>query len=369
MEYKGALPSQLIQKLLSGGFIEGAIMENVRPASIDLTVENEGYRVDGAFLPSNEERVEMALKRAGAIPHACGATLEKGCCYVFRLKESIVELPTGVYGYSNPKSSSGRLDIHVRLLADRVAGYDSIPNGYSGPLWMMISPKKFSVILREGITLLQLRFFNQDTRFDELRLRLNFEADGGFLMNGEGQMIRYKDQAYSHHDGSIVLTLGLCYEMPGFEAIETGVPIDLSLVNHYDPEEFFRPITVKRNSIALAVNAFYILSTREYVRVPRNLSCEMVPMDARNGELRSHYAGFIDPGWGIGIDGSGKGRPLTLEVRSFDSSLIIQNGQPIADIRFERMIEEPHAHYDQMSPHYGDQNGPKLGKHFKPWTK
>lgn len=367
MKYGGALPRQHLLEMRNG-FLDNTQEVNFRPGSMDLTLTDEIYRVSGAFLPSCEETVFQALERVGKKRVLEGTVLEPGSCYVCKLDEEIIRLPDEVYGYANPKSSSGRLDVHVRLLADRVSRYDAIPHGYSGPLWMLIAPKTFPVIVQAGVTLDQVRFFTQDTRLDQLRLQLAFEQNGGFLCHSNGEMIRYHEIRHSDRDGSLILTLGLLdFEHPGFEAIASGEPIDLSKAKYYDPEYFFRPVKVSRQSLALAANKFYILSTKEFVRVPAKFACEMAPMDERSGELRSHYAGFIDPGWGIGEDGNAKGRPLTLEVRSFDNGIIIQDGQPIAKVKYERMIEGPHEHYDQMSPNYGKQSGPQLSKHFKPW--
>lgn len=367
MKYGGALPSQLIKELVVGNFVVGTEEKNIRPGSLDPSLTLEGYRVKGAFLPSFEETVEQALVRVGAVPIKENSILEKGSCYVFRLRETINGLPDGVYGYCNPKSSSGRIDIHVRILVDKVSRYDYIPKTYSGPLWIMIVPKTFPVVLYDGVTLNQIRFCNQDTRLDELRLELAFKNKGGLIFNQFGTMLQYEDIVHTDNDGSILLTLGLDFNIRGFEAIETKEPIELARIDYYDPEYFFRPITLFNDSLVLRDNAFYILSTKEFVRVPDDMACEMRPMDERSGDLRSHYAGFIDPGWGVGENGEGKGRSLTLEVRSFDNGLIVCHGQPIAKIRFEKMLEVPTQHYDQMSPTYGRQFGPKLGKYFKKW--
>jgi dCTP deaminase len=367
MKYGGALPSQLIKELITGSFITGTKEENVRPGSLDPSLTLEGYRVKGAFLPGCEETVEQAITRVGGVLLKENSILEKGSCYVFRLATRINRLPDGMYGYCNPKSSSGRIDIHVRLLADKVSRYDYIPEKYFGPLWIMIVPKTFPVIIYDGVTLNQIRFCNQDTRFDELRLELAFKNKGGLIFSQFGAMSEYGDIVHSDKDGSILLTLGLNFPIPGFEAIETREPIELSRTDYYDSESFFRPITLSDHSLVLRDNAFYILSTGEFIRVPEDLACEMRPMDERSGDLRSHYAGFVDPGWGMGADNDGHGRPLTLEVRSFDNGLIICHGQPISKIRFERMLEVPDKHYDQMSPTYGGQFGPRLGKYFKKW--
>ena len=368
MKYGGALPMQHIHEMIRGEFLVDTKPENVRTGSLDLTPTSQFYRVSGAFLPSSDETVERALKRVGADLLPPGAILERGACYVCRLEERVDHLPGDVYGYANPKSSSGRVDLHVRLLTDRVSRYDSIPNSYRGPLWLLIAPKTFAVAAPEGVPLNQVRFFTQDTRLDKLRLELAFEQNGGLIARDDGSMIRHRDVGHSDEDGSVILTLGLDFRIPGFEAIPTGLTLDLKKPKHYyDPREFFRPVTVSRDSLMLVSNTFYILSTREFVRVPVDYACEMAPMDERSGEIRSHYAGYIDSGWGIGQDGNGRGRPLTLEVRSFDNRLIIRGGQPIAKIRYERVVEVPTEHYDSMSPNYGQQSGPQLSKIFKPW--
>ncbi len=365
---KGALPNQLIRDMISKGFIDKVEEKNIRPGSFDPSLTKEGYRVNGAFLPSYTETVKQALFRAGATPLNNNPILEKGGCYVFRLRTKINKLPDNVYAYCNPKSSSGRIDIHVRLLADKVSRYDYIPASYSGSLWLMILPKTFSVIISPGISLNQIRFCNQDTRFDESKLKLNFNLTGGLIFDDFGKPTKYKNIRHTDKDGSILLTLGLNnFSIPGYEALENRDPIDLTKINHYNPKEFFRPVTISDNSINFRGNTFYILSTKEFVRIPPQFACEMRPMDDRAGDFRSHYAGFVDPRWGCGKDNTERGRPLTLEIRSFENSLIVKDGQPISKIRLEKMVEVPKQHYDQMSPTYGKQSGPKLGKYFKEW--
>lgn len=370
MKYGGALPVHLIKELINGSFLEEVSEKNIRPASLDTSLTDEVYRVQGAFLPAFDEDVYSAIKRAGGIPlYGEKKILERGVCYVVKLNEKIKRFPRGVYAYCNPKSSSGRVDLHVRHLVDRVSRYDLIPEFYSGPMWLMLVPKTFPVIISDGLALNQIRFFNEDTRLDEMRMEIRFSQDGGLVCDESGLRIRYEDVKHRDNDGSILLTLGLNFPISGYEAIENGMEIDLSLIGHYDPHYFFRKVKVFNESITLRSETFYILSTKERVRVPSDLACEMRPMDERSGDLRSHYAGFIDPGWGIGPDEKDQesGRTLTLEVRSFDNGIIIRDGQPIAKIRYEKMIEKPPVHYDQMSPTYGNQNGPKLGKYFKNW--
>lgn len=369
MQRYGALPSQLIKELVQNGFVKGVTEEsNIRPGSLDPSITGEVFRVNGVFLPAYNETVKDAIKRVGGIQlKGEKILLEKGCVYALRLNETIDHFPANIYAYCNPKSSSGRVDAHVRLLVDKLSRYDAIESGYSGPMWLLVVPKTFPIIVSPGLTLNQIRFCNSDTRLDELSLEVKFNANGGLLFDHEGQEMHYKKIHHTDKDGSILLTLGLHFPSAGFEAVENGEPIDLSLRKHYDPKYFFREVIVSNNSLVLRAGTFYILSTKESVRVPANLACEMRPMDERSGDLRSHYAGFIDPGWGVGADNHGRGRPLTLEVRSFDNGIIVRDGQPIAKIRYERMLENPTQHYDEMDPTYGSQNGPKLGKYFSEW--
>lgn len=363
---RGALPIQELRRMVSSEMVRAVGGDLIRPGSIDLTLTEDVYRVRGAFLPSPGETVHEAFKRVGGVKlRGEKILLEKGCCYAVKLNESIAHLPQGVYAFCNPKSSSGRVDIHVRLLVDGYSRYDSIQNSYKGPLWLLVVPKTFPVLVSAGLSLNQLRFFTSDTRFDELGIEMAFRD--GLLYDSDGGAICYCDQKHSDRDGSILLSLGLGFDIPGFEAIENGEPIDLSLKNHYDPKFFFREVQVFNKSITLSSGTFYILSTKEHVRVPPQYACEMVPMDERSGDLRSHYAGFIDPGWGESQQITAFGRTLTLEVRSFDSGIIVADGQPIAKIRYEHMAEKPEVHYDEMAPTYGNQLGPKLGKNFSSW--
>ncbi len=366
MRQGGALPDKLIFDLIKNQFIVGVPdPDNVRPSSLDLTITGDVYRVRGAFLPGDGESIQDVFKRVGGIPlRGEKVLLEKGCCYVLPLNEMIMGLPEGVYAYCNPKSSSGRVDMHVRLLVEGCSRYDAVSNTYRGRLWLLVIPKTFSVFISPGLSFNQMRFFNADTRFSELDLELNFN---GLIYDVEGGSLNYKDVKHSDKDGSILLSLGLGFQNPGFEAIEGADPIDLSLRGHYDPKYYFEPVRVFNKSLTLKTGAFYILSTKELVVVPPQLTCEMVPMDERSGDLRSHYAGFIDPGWGMTQQITSYGNTLTLEVRSFDNGIIIQDGQPIAKVRYEKVIGVPDLHYQEKSPTYGSQHGPKLGKQFSEW--
>jgi len=255
----------------------------------------------------------------------------------------------------------------VRVLADGVPRYDSItPKGYSGELWVAITAKSFGVHLHEGTPLTQLRLFTGDTRFNELDLELALR-DGLVWHPSEDKKLLYSDIVTNDQDGTVVLTALVEEGMCGYECIATpDQVIDVANIAGYDGSDFFRPVEITDGALRLKRDKFYILSGAERVKIPPMLASEMMPMDERSGDFRSHYAGFLDPGWGWGIDGEGKGRPFTLEVRPFED-LVVRKGQPIAKIRFERLMEAPEVHYDAdpKSHNYQSQSGPKLGKQFR----
>jgi dCTP deaminase len=364
---KGALPSQTIQEMIEAGFICGAKKENVRPSSLDLSISNEIYKVEGIFQPKKHETVRQILDKIKKQKHSLTKPLMRGQMYIIRLNERF-EFPESVYAFCNPKSTSGRIDLHVRLLADSVSRYDSLPRGWKGELWISVVPKTFPVRLYENLTLNQLRFFNADTRLNDLELeiamkrwRLLWRRTG---KSEEARHYEYEELKVRDNDSSVILTLDLEGDLLGYEGVESDNVVDLSKLKFYDSKKFFKPVKKIGEYLYLKRGSFYILSTHEAVRVPPEMACEMVPMDERSGEFRSHYAGFIDPGWGWGARGEGKGRPLTLEVRPFED-LIVRQGQPIAKIKFERLTELPPVAYDAMSSNYIKQSGPKLAKHFK----
>jgi len=364
---KGALPNQKIKEFISKGYIKGAKEENISPASLDLSISSEVYRVEGVFLPKKNENVRDILKHnhMGAIQFDLSSPMEKNVTYLAKLNEEL-ELPEDIYGYCNPKSTTGRNDIHVRVLANKVSRYDTVsPKGYKGELWAAITPKSFPVKMAPGQTLTQIRFFNFDTRFTEKELKENMEKEK-FLWSLDGRNYAYNDIKIRDEDGSIILTLDLSQDIVGYKGRITNKLIDLTKgVKSHIMEDFFEPVKKYDDCVHLQKGGFYILSTYQSVRVPPAFACEMAPMDERSGEFRSHYAGFFDPGWGYGKNGEGKGRPITLELRPFED-LIIRHAQPIGRIKYEKMTETPETSYDDKeSSNYKIQSGPKLSKYFE----
>ena len=361
---KGALPEQVLLDLMRAGFITGGIEKNVKPSSLDLSVSSEIYEVEGLFQPKKNETVRDVLSMIKKKKHSLDKPLLRDKVYLARLNESL-SLPESVYGFCNPKSTSGRIDVHVRLLSDFTPRYDSINPGAKTELWISIMPKSFSVKLYEGVTLNQLRFFNMDTRLNKLELEIALRRYELLWKREDETSYTSQDiQISDKDDNSFILTLDLSGKNLGYEGIKTDKVLDLSKVNFYKYQDFFKPIKQKGGFAHLKKGSFYILSTHEAVRIPPDLACEMVPVDERSGDFRSHYAGFIDPGWGWGADGEGKGRPFTLEVRPFED-IVVRQGQPIAKIRFEKMSQLPNSTYDTIGSNYVVQTGPRLAKHFK----
>jgi len=360
---KGTLPSQTIIELIRAGFIQNANETNVKPASLDLSVSGEIYLVDGIFQPTKGETVRSILKKIKKKKHSIDKPLLRDQIYLIRLNEAM-ELPHSVYGFLNPRSTTGRIDLHVRLIADGVARYDSVTPGFTGELWVFVIPKTFPIKVYEGVSLNQIRFFNMDTRLNPFEVEVAVKNYKLLWHQNKGVPYKYEDMMVSDGDGSVVLTLDLDGDNPGYESIVSDNVIDLSKIGHYDHKKFFRKIEKKDGCVYLKKDAFYLFATHEAVRVPPELACEMIPMDVRSAEFRSHCAGFIDPGWGWGIRAEGKGRPLTLEIRPLED-LIVRQGQLIAKVKFERMTDIPPQSYDTISSNYIVQSGPMLAKHFK----
>ncbi len=363
----GALPSQTIRSFIQSGIITNGNEDHIQPASLDLTLTETVYRIEYIFQPRPNEPIESILKEMGATPHDLANPFERGVMYLAKLSESL-KLPEDISARCNPKSSTGRNDLQVRVLADGVPRFDTVPAGFTGDLWIVIMPKSFPVKLPTGESLSQMRFFYTDapSRFSEEELKASLERDKLFWRQNGEKPFTNKEVKIRDNDGSLILTVDIINEgITAWECLGLNRILDFTKRNYYKPTDFFRPIRVDSGSIYLKQNSFYILRSRERVRIPPHLSCEMVPMDERSGEFRSHYAGFVDPGWGYGKDGSGNGRPIVLEVRPFED-LVLRDNQPIAKIVFDTMHTEPDITYDTLkSSHYtGEPKDPKLSKHF-----
>lgn len=363
MENKhGALAAQQIKELIEKNIIRGADYGNIQPSSLDLTISQEIYKMKGVFLPRKGENIEDLLKIGTLYQTDLDKPLEYDGIYLIRLNESL-HLPAHIAARSNNKSSSGRINLQARLLMDGVSHFDTIPAGYQGNLWLLVSPQSFPVKLHPGNAINQIRFF---------------QGDGSFLLRDE------YFQCFENHSilfdafeksiplssscagGGITMTVDLSHhDVIGYKCSPSrGNVLDFNRFDH-DPQDFFEILRRTKNGhVVLRKHEFYIFVTREAIRIPHEFAVEMVAYDPSKGEFRSHYAGFFDPGWGYG-DGI-YGMPAVLEVLTNDNDFILRDGQPICKMMYEKLLEPTEIVYGSAAAgsHYFHQRGPKLSKHF-----
>lgn len=362
----GALPSQHIRDLIRKEHIKNGNEKNIQPASLDLTVSNKIYRLPYIFLPKSTQRVGDVLHEIGAEEINFDYPLEKNIPYIVKLREEM-SLPEDVYAYSNPKSSVGRIDLRVTMLADYVSRFDSAgEKGYKGELWAIVEPKSFRIKIQPGNTLLQLRLFYGDSRFGEGELETFFKEWNPLYLD-ENPIPLEEEVKVSDRDGGLIMSVDLRQEMIGWRCEGAETFLDFSKRDFYEPTNFFtRVLKPETKRLTLRKGDFYILYTRERLRVPPGFAAEIAPMDVRSGEYRSHYAGFIDPGFGYGEDGKVRGLPIVLEIRPYEDNIILIDKQPICKVVFEKVAELPDMVYGaSIGSNYSNQSGPRLSKHFK----
>jgi dCTP deaminase len=359
-ETAGIVPSQGIAGMIASGQImlaEPLAETQVQPASLDLRLGAVAYRVRASFLPRPGGRVQSKLDDLAlhTISLSQGAVLETGCVYIVPLLESL-ELPPDIEASANPKSSTGRLDVFTRVIADGVGAFDQIPKGYSGPLFAEICPQTFPIVVRKGSRLSQIRF------------RVGTAADSDVDLKALHKRERLVSVEDADISGGIALTVDLAGDakgLVGFRARRhTGV-VDIDKPGAYPVEDYWDPIYVKdKHRLILDPDQFYILASKEAVHVPPTHAAEMVPFNPLVGEFRVHYAGFMDPGFGH-VPAGGSGSRVVLEVRSHKVPFILEDGQIIGRLIYERMIETPAMVYGQgLKSNYQGQ-GLKLSKHFR----
>ena len=372
-EFTGILPDRAIRDMVKAGDIVGSLLrpiepDQIQPASIDLRLGDFAYPVDTSFLPGKDLTVLEKLKRLDPdfesvkLDLSKGNVLEKGRIYVIPLLES-VNLPTSeLTAFSNPKSSTGRLDILTRLLADKATHFDQLEERYRGGLYLEVAPRSFSVVVRTGTRLNQLRF----SRTRGEGAKAISAADWNSLLD-EGQIVH--PVPTDRKRGILPFTIDLEGsrtegEILGYRAKKYAKRIDLDR-RDYDPLEFWEPIMFHKSSpLILVPDEFYILMTREALAVPPDYAAEMMPYDTRAGEFRVHYAGFFDPGfgWDSRTKRAGSSRGV-LEVRSHEVPFLLEHGQTVGWLRYERMAARPDMLYGGVGSNYQGQ-GLQLSKHF-----
>jgi dCTP deaminase len=358
----GIVPSQKLAELIRSGHIRApkAIgLEQIQPSSMDLRLGQVAYRVRASFLPSRESTV--AKKLAEFTLHELdltrSAVLEKGCVYIVPLMEEL-ELPKQISGKVNPKSSTGRLDIFTRAITDYGRQFEFVPAGYTGKLYAEVVPRTFSVLVREGARLSQLRLSCGDAASTDAELA-RLDRDENLVYLGE------ESERASIANG-LRLSVDLSeQEIIGYRAKKHASLIDLDKINHYEPSEFWDTIYRTRNrDLVLDPEDFYILASKEKVRIPPAFAAEMVPYDPSVGEFRIHYAGFFDPGFGYGMDDI-KGTRAVLEVRSHEVPFLLEDGQEVGSLMFERLMCLPDKLYGQGIGSNYQKQGLALSKHFR----
>ena len=333
--------------------------DQIQPASLDLRLGSKAFRVRASFLPGPTKRVADKLDRLKlhVIDLAQGAVLETGCVYIVPLIENL-DLPASLSASTNPKSSTGRLDIFTRVITDYAQEFDQIPAGYKGPLYLEISPKTFPIVVRRGSRLSQIRFRNGQSLLKEDEMLALHLSDT--LVASDKPVIT---------GSSIALSIDLkgtgADGLVGYRGKRHSAVIDVDVKAAHDIYDFWEPIYSRgRNELILDPDEFYILVSREAVHVPPLFAAEMVPFDPLVGEFRVHYAGFFDPGFGHAQAG-GAGARAVLEVRSHDVPFILDHGQIIGRLVYEHMHEMPEALYGSgLGSNYQAQ-GLKLSKHFR----
>lgn len=365
----GVLPRQDIATLIAAGHVRaagGIEPAQLQPASLDLRLGRVAHRVRASFLPGHAKTVEqqLATLTSDVLALDDGAVLERGCVYVVELQESLHDLSPHLAAMANPKSSTGRLDVFTRLITDRSELFDAVAPGYSGKLYAEISPASFSIKVRKGSRLNQLRFRRlpetggeaADVKLSDAELAaLHAQTP---LVDGEAKI-----------RNGLVLHIELerfgLDDIIGYRAQRYTDVIDVDRVGGYALSDFWEPIRARPDRrLILDPNQFYILASKEKLHIPPTLAAEMVPIDPMMGEFRVHYAGFFDPGFGYSTSGHPGSRGV-LEVRSHEVPFVLEDGQVIGRLAYEAMVAAPDALYGEIGTSNYQGQGLKLSKHFR----
>ena len=354
----GVLPAQTIRALIADGGIAADTPIDpgqVQPASLDLRLGSVAWRMRASFLAGRGRRVadRLAEFEMHRMDLTAGAVLEKGCVYVVPLMERLA-LPGEIQAVANAKSSTGRLDLLTRVITDEGVEFDRVAPGYDGPLYAEICPRSFSVLVRPGMRLNQIRFRRGQAVLTDAELT-DLHAREGLV------------------SGAAVISEGLAFsvdlrpaegDLLGYRAKPHSGVIDLDRIGHYDPADFWERLNANGGPLILDPGAFYILVSREAVHIPPDYAAEMAPYLAMVGEFRVHYAGFFDPGFGHEAAG-GAGARGVLEVRCHEAPFALEHGQIVGRLVYERMAAPPETLYGAgIASNYQGQ-GLKLSKHFR----
>ena len=366
---EGVLPGQLLERAIRAGYIDAGRFKipdaNVQPASLDLRLGERALRIRCSFLPGADP-VERKLKDYVLDEidlRGDGAMLEARCPYLIELKERL-DLPAGLRGKANPKSSTGRIDVFTRVITDHSDRFDEVAPGYHGPLYLEVVPLSFAVRVREDLTLNQLRLSMGRPWLSDDEVRQTHLAEP--ILFKDGEPVPVDDLVLSNG-----LFLGL--DLHGDER-GPGRPQHpgqrTAPRSHrrgeVDPGPFWDPVFREEGDrLVLSPKRFYLLMSHEAVSIPPDLAAEMTAYDPTSGELRTHYAGFFDPGFGFDPTGGFRGSRAALEVRAHDVPFMVENGQAVCKLTFERMLEEPTALYGSGIGSSYQQQEETLSRYFR----
>ena len=357
---KGALPAQQIIDLHKRSCIKCVTPladSQIQPASMDLRLSKKCWEVEASFLPGNRTvKQKLSKLKKREINLSTFKTLTRGKIYIIQIEEEL-SLPDNISAVANAKSSTGRLDILTRLISDNSSCFDRVSRGYKGKVYVEIAPISFSITIKEGITLNQLRFHNgqnilTDQQLEKLNSKFNIVENATQIDNG----ITISVNLESKED-----------EPVGFKAKENCPPINLSKLNYYKVETYWEKLFSKKGYITLVPGAFYILRSKEYITIPPQTAAEMVPYEVRMGEFRVHYAGFFDPGFGFARNIGKERSKAVLEIRCHETPFILQDSQIIGKLIYEALSGTPNSIYgEKIGSNYQGQTL-KLSKHFENW--
>ena len=362
----GILPSQEIRELIAKGHVcsHPAIIDaQIQPASLDLRLGDIAHRVQASFLPSHstvEQRIqELRMTRVDLTK---AAVLEKGAVYIVPLLEE-VNLPKDIWARANPKSTTGRLDIFTRLITDYGVEFEYVKPGYKGRLYAEIVSRTFTIHVRAGMRLSQLRFVRGKPR----------PTDSSISALHEDEPLVYRDEenpAMPQINRGLLVSVNLLAGTPSeviaYKAKKNAPSVDLEKINHYPPDDFWDVLSLQSGNKGLVLDPgdFYILASKERISVPPQWAAEMVPIDPSIGEFRIHYAGFFDPGFGHGA-GEIKGTRAVLEVRAHDVPFLMEDGQVVGRLTYMRLLSRPDKIYGTNIGSSYQQQGLTLSKQFK----
>jgi len=367
-ESEGIFPDQWLRQAVDRGFIDSGEFKipdaNFQPASLDLRLGAKAYRLRCSFLPDDKTvREKLADFVMGEIDLRDGAILERNRPYLIPLIEEL-RLPKDVYAKTNPRSSTGRLDIFTRVISDRSARFDEIAPGYHGKLYLEVASRSFTIHVQERLSLNQLRLIKGQYRSSQRPARDFHEHTPIVFVGGQPA-----DASHLDEENGVYLSIDLNGDdnkVVGYKAKKNSFLLDLCTIGVHNPEDFWDPVyPEKKNRLVLEPEEFYLLLSAETVRVPPLFAAEMNAYEPTSGELRTHYAGFFDPGFGYDSQGLSLGSRAVLEVRAHDVPFMIENGQKVCRLEFQTMAEAPSVLYGtDLGSSYQYQEL-TLSKHFR----